>query len=353
MTSANSSVRFLCFGVGAIGTYIGGSLAQAGFQVVFVEHPSVAEKIKREGLHLGLISGKVDIPNPVVAGSLEEAFAQGPFDAGMLAIKSFDTASFVDSLVGHLPSVPPILCLQNGVENEPLLASKLGAGNVIAGTVTSAIGRRGIGSIEVERLRGIGISMTHPLSIALIQAFSQAGLNAKGYANPDSMKWSKMLTNLLANASSAILDMPPTQIFSHPGLFRMELAMIKEALDVMDALKIPVTDLPGTPVRLLVMAIKSLPLSLSRILLVRSLGKGRGAKMPSFHIDLYSGNPKSEVNFLNGAVVRAGERLQIPTPINLWLTKTLMELVDGKLSLRTFAGNPDLLLSNLRETVKE
>ena len=63
--------------------------------------------------------------------------------------------------------------------------------------------------------------------------------------------------------------------------------------------------------------------------------------MPSFHIDLHSGRGKSEVDYLNGAVVRFGERLGIPTPVNSWLNQTLLSLTQGKLPVDTYSRNPD------------
>ena len=161
------------------------------------------------------------------------------------------------------------------------------------------------------------------------------------------MKWSKMLTNLLANASSAILDMPPAEIFAHPGLFRLELKMLKEALAVMDVLKIPVTNLPGTPVWWLVWIACTLPPSVSQPLLMNSLGKGRGAKMPSFHIDLYSGRGKSEVDYLNGAVVRFGAANHIPTPINRCLNEILTAMSTGNMTKSQFAHSPEKFLSEV------
>jgi 2-dehydropantoate 2-reductase len=66
--------------------------------------------------------------------------------------------------------------------------------------------------------------------------------------------------------------------------------------------------------------------------------------MPSFHIDLYSGRGRSEVEYLHGAVVRAGAATGIPTPINSFLTETLTALTVGKLPLDEFARNPEKLL---------
>ena len=179
-------------------------------------------------------------------------------------------------------NIPPILCLQNGVENELLIAKTLGENKTIAGTVTSAIGRNGAGDIHVERLRGMGVAAGHPLSSDLAAALNQAGLNARLYSHAMDMKWSKMLTNLLANATSAILDMTPGEIFEHPQLFRLEVRQLREALQVMAAQKIQVVDLPGTPVRALALAVRSLPMAIARTLLKNAVASGRGGKMPSF-----------------------------------------------------------------------
>ncbi|RPJ50809.1 MAG: 2-dehydropantoate 2-reductase, partial [Chloroflexi bacterium] len=300
--------RFLCFGVGAIGTYIGGSLALAGYPVTFIERPEVAEVIRQRGLSVELNGVVRRVPDLQVVTSAAAALETGSFDAALLAVKAFDTQSVLDNLAACLDKIPPVLSFQNGVENEPLLAGVLGADRVISGTVTTAVGRKGPGEIVVERLRGIGVSMLHPSGPALVEAMNRAGLRARPYPNPAAMKWSKMLTNLIANASSAILDMTPAKIFSHPGLYEMEIRMLRETLRVMKAQNIPVVDLPSTPVRLLAWGVTTLPLAISRPLLNRSVGAGRGAKMPSFHIDLHAGRGKSEVDYLNGAVERYGRR---------------------------------------------
>ena len=174
-----------------------------------------------------------------------------------------------------------------------------------------------------------------------------AGLNAQLFAKSQDMKWSKMLTNLIANASSAILDMPPVEIFRNPGLFQLEIDQLRETLAVMQAQNINVVDLPGTPVRLLAFAVSKLPMAISRPFLKKAVGSGRGGKMPSFHIDLHSGRGKSEVNYLNGAVVQAGQETGIPTPVNKLLTETLLRLTKNEIKISEFARQPEELLKLL------
>jgi 2-dehydropantoate 2-reductase len=339
-----NELKVLTLGAGAIGTYIGGSLALTGHKVVFIERPAVARELQSRGLTLNLEGVERPIQDPVVVGSLDEALALGEFDLVLFALKSFHTPAFIKSLPTSGKPLPAILCLSNGIDNEPSLARALGEEHVIAGTVTSAIGRRTAGDIVLERLRGVGVATGHPLSERIVGAFNKAGLNARLYPRAVEMKWSKMLTNLLANASAAILDMTPLEIFKHPGLFRLEIAMMREALAVMKAQGLKVVDLPGTPVRALAFAIRYLPLAVSRPLLTKAVGGGRGGKMPSFHIDLHSGSEQSEVDYLNGSVVRSGENFGISTPVNALLTQTLLELTSGERSLEDYRNKPETLL---------
>lgn len=352
-SAPNGKLNVLVFGAGAIGTYIGGSLALAGHQLVFVEQSKVVDDLRERGLRLDLTlderrktkdASRIDPASFRIVSTLEDALRYGPFDVALFALKSFDTASALEGMRPFVDRMPPILCLSNGVANEPAIAEVLGNDKVIYGTVTTAIGRRGAGDIVLERLRGVGVAKGHPLSEKLNNAFNQAFLNSRLYENAASMKWSKMLTNLIANPTSAILDMTAGEVFANRDLYKLEIQMLRECLAVMKAQNIEVVDLPGTPVRALAFA-TTLPLWLSKPLLSRGAGAGRGAKMPSFHIDLHNGRGKSEVEYLHGAVVRAGQKLNVPTPVNKLLTETLLALTNKQIPLEEFAHKPGKLLS--------
>ncbi len=341
MPSAKHPLRILSIGAGAIGTYIGGSLALHGHRVTFLERPKIALEVRGRGLRLNLNGIEHQATEINIVGHIDEALLLGPFDIALFALKSYHTEAAIESMDAYADKLPPFLCLQNGVDNEPALAKFLGADKVIPASVTSAIARRAAGDIILERQRGLGIAGSHPLSKTLVETFNSANLNARLYPRPADMKWSKMLTNLLANASSAILDMTPAEVFAHPGLFTLEIAQLRECLAVMRAQGIKVVDLPGTSVRALAFGVRYLPHSLLRPILAKKVGSGRGAKMPSFHIDLHAGSPHSEVDYLNGAVVRAGKQLGIPTPANQLLNETLLSLTRNNLPRNRFFHNPD------------
>ena len=348
-------MKILAFGAGAIGTYIGGSLALAGNRVVFVEQAEAAELLRSKGLKLNLALDshrkglkEFELRSPLVdfASSLKEALVYGPFDVALFALKSYDTADALNGMREYVDQMPPLLCLQNGIDNEPIIAAVLGRNKVIYATVTSAVGRRGIGDFVLEKLRGVGVAAGHPLSNQLVQVFNDANINARLYPRAADMKWSKMLTNLTANPTSAILDMTASEVFGNTDLYGLEIAQLKECLAVMRAQGINVVDLPGIPVKALALATK-LPLWLSKPLLSKAAGAGRGAKMPSFHIDLHSGRKKSEITFLHGAVVRVGEQLGVPTPVNKLLTETLLKMTAGQIPMEEYSHQPEKFLRNL------
>lgn len=115
----------------------------------------------------------------------------------------------------------------------------------------------------------------------------------------------------------------------------------------MDKLGIKVTNLPGVPMKTLSMLIKYVPEDILQKVLFKPLGGGRGAKMPSLHIDLHQGKSQSEVIFLNGAVSRFGKQVQVPTPVNDAYSETLTILVEHT-DLRTeFSRNIQAIFSRI------
>ncbi len=346
-------ISFLVFGAGAIGTYVGGSLALAGQRVVFIEQPTVAAELHERGLRLDVsIDKHRGAAEPLIippgsfgcVSSLDEAMGHEPFAIAVFAMKSFDTAAAVEGIKPFADRMPPILCLQNGVDNEPAIAAVLGPDRVIAGTVTCSIARRAAGDIVLEKARGIGIAAGHALSERLGAALNMASLNAHLYPRPADMKWSKLLSNLPGSATAAIVDMSPAEVFAHPGLYELEMRMAHEALEVMAVQGIHAVNLPKIPVRALALAMR-LPPFLAHLVLLKVVGGGRGGKMPSFHIDLHAGRRKSEVEWLQGAVVHYGEKFGIPTPVNRLLTETLLSLVSGEVPITEFSRQPEKLIA--------
>ena len=359
-------MRALILGAGAVGSYVGGRLAAAGHAVTFLARPNAAQVLRTSGLHLklGNASPANTIRRLAAASSPAEALAGAPYDFIVLAVKSFDTAAALADLQAATASwrstprevedakrtqrggagLPPILCLQNGVDNEAEITRALGADRVIAGIVTSALSKPAEGEIVVERERGVGVALGHALSAKIVEALMGAGFKVRAYPAAGPMKWSKLITNLVGNAASAILDMRVAELMGDRRLFDMEARALRECLAVMRALGYAVVDLPGVPVRGLALVVERLPRALAQALLRRGAGAGRGGKPPSLHMDLINGRPQTEVGWLNGAVARHGAERGVPTPVNQALTDTLEALVAGQLSRGEFRRKPDALL---------
>lgn len=339
-------MRALIVGGGAIGTLAATALGTGGWEIVALARPSTATALMQAGYLLNTSGTEQRIQPTVVTGDWGTALATRP-DVVVVAVKSYDTAGLLAELRPALGAErPAVLCLQNGVDNEAALAKVFGAEAVIAGTVTTAVGLRGPGRAEVERDRGIGIASGHALSEVLAEAFTTAGHRTQLFSSAGAMKWSKLLTNLIGNATSALLDWPVAKIYKRADLYTIERRMLREALAVMRALGLPVVDLPGVRVRL-IPPVLALPAWLGRPLLGRAAGGGRGGKMPSFHVDVFAGKPLTEVAWLNGAVARHAARVKLQAPVNAALTAALNAASAGQPAALALRGEPEALASQL------
>ena len=121
------------------------------------------------------------------------------------------------------------------------------------------------------------------------------------------MKWSKLLTNLVANAVPALLDESATDVYADRRLFGVERSQAREALAVMQALRLSPLRLPGADVRLLALGFRA-PASIARPVIRRVVGGARGGKAPSLLLHLRAGGGPSESPWLNGGVATGGPR---------------------------------------------
>ncbi len=164
------------------------------------------------------------------------------------------------------------------------------------------------------------------------------------------MKWSKMLTNLLANATSAILDLSPAGLFSNPDLCRLEIDQLLEKWYVCDVVRkdIRVVDLPGTPVRALAFAVRRLPMAWISPILIRDGWKWTGREDALISHRPAQWPRPDRGRLLNGAVVRSGERYKIATPANRLLNEILLDMATGKISLDVYTHKPEELLKRYK-----
>ncbi|MCA9958419.1 MAG: ketopantoate reductase family protein [Anaerolineales bacterium] len=350
-------MKILIYGAGAVGGYLGARLAQHGHTLTLVTREITAEAINNGGLFL-TEDGETIRTQPVALTSITQAFTgiePANYDLIVMTMKSYDLHSALDHLVAFCPEPPPIIAIQNGIGVEQQLVKQYGAERIIAGSLTTPISKETTNRLVVERVdRGLGLAPTQAGQNIKkwVSLFEVAGIPTEYVADYRSMKWSKALLNIVGNASSAILNRSPGAIYKIDPLFELEIRMLREAIDVMDKMKIKVIDLPGSPATKLATAVKRAPKLILKPFLTQMVAKGRGDKMPSFHIDLMAGKGQTEVIYHNGAIARAGEKVGVPTPVNIALTSVLLKLTQNEVDWRDYDGNAKRLLQDVHHAEK-
>ncbi len=289
--------------------------------------------------------GKRTAPVRAVAGIDE---LPDPPGLVILTVKSYDTAAALPDLRRLVDAGATVLTLQNGVGNEEALVAALGAAAVRSGAFTISVSAPEPGCVVRHTPKGgFGFAPVAAEDLAPLTArFAATGLPVVTARSYRVLKWSKLLLNLLANAQSALLDLPPAALFADPRLFAIERRAFLEARAATRAAGIGLTDLPAYPVRALAAAM-ALPAPLARRLLAARVGGGRGGKMPSLWNDLSAGKGRGEAPWYNGAVVALGARVGVPTPVNAALARLLAAVVADPAAWAPFRGHPERLLREL------
>jgi 2-dehydropantoate 2-reductase len=338
-------MNILIVGAGAIGGFIGGKLA-AQHNVTLFDRAPLVEAVHARGLRIIEPEADTTVTNLAAFTSLEEIFKQTPrFDLAIVCVKAFDTPTAIQALRPYADRVDRFLTPQNGVSNEDLLGAAFGRPKVISGTVLNPIAVPEIGVVRLEKAgRGIGLAPVEGSIDTYVEALRATQLPVRTYNDYRAMKWSKLILNLIGNATSAILDMPTRETFADQRVFKIEAAMLREALAVMHARAIGTVDLPGSPVRLLVFGIRFAPIFLLQRILRPMVAGGRGDKPPSLLVDMRSGKTQSEIDELNGAIVRAGKTIGLKTPVNAALVGIVHDLLEGKADRAEWRRNVDRLV---------
>lgn len=350
-------MKFLIYGAGAVGSYFGALLAQAQHEVVLVSRSTYA-RIEKNGLTVVRANQKTFNVKVQAVSSLRQALvlaeeAGKPYDYIFLTMKMYDLPTAIDELIAFCPDNPPMLvALQNGIGAEEKLTKHYPAEKVIAGSVTVPVSvDASFNVVEEKGGRGLGLAPVGGRGISkhLMQALKEAGIETVVVKNYLEMKWSKLLINVIGNATAAILNRRPGIVYKSTPLFRLEVRMLKEVLAVMKGLKLNVVNLPGMPATRLVFGLKWLPEPFLKPLMTNVVAGGRGDKAPSFHLDLIANKRKNEVLYHNGAVNLSGRELNIPTPVNAALTDILLQLVHEEIDSHKYDGNPKELLKSVNE----
>lgn len=294
-------LKIAVMGAGAVGCYFGGMLARAGHEVMLVARPQHVEAIRRDGLRLQATS----FDEQVRLGASSDVSAVQGADVVLFSVKSTDTESAGSEIRPHLLPKALLLCLQNGVDNADRLRAVLPQHEVAAAVVYVATEMAGPGHV---RHHGRGDLVVEPSSAtrALARALVAAGVPTEVSGDVRGALWAKLILNCAYNAVSAITQLPYGKTVVGEGVRDVMRDVVAECMDVARAegVQVPATVLAA----------------------VDKLADSMPAQFSSTAQDLARGK-RTEIDHLNGLIVRRGETLGIATPANrvLWALVKLME----------------------------
>lgn len=332
-------MKLLIVGAGAIGQWIGENLQRSGVDVGFVGREHFVLAALRDGLRVQMPAGDAWHVQPAQAyGTVAAAAKDARFDAIALCVKAYAVEDAMREITsaGVLAPHTRVICFQNGIGAEEAAARFVGNERVIAGTLISAVSLVDATTVKLERAKG-GVGLAHWSAFSgaeagdIFDAFTAAPLlHAMLYEAPAAMKWSKLLLNLVGNATSALFRRRVADLLADDFTAQVEMRQLREAAAVMHAAGIRAVNLPGAPVSWFARAIHLLPDAPLRWVLRRFFANARGDKWPSFYYDAIHKTGHSEVLWLNGAVSAQGRLLDVPTPVNDALTRMVMDAVNER-----------------------
>ena len=294
------TLKVAVMGAGAVGCYYGGMLARAGHDVVLVARPQHVTAIERHGLRLQTLS----FDEPVhLKASVNASAVQGA-EVVLLSVKSSDTEAAGRLMQPFLRADALVICLQNGVDNAERLRAVLPGQTVVAAVVYVATEMAGLGHVKHH---GRGDLVIEPAgTAAVVQALVAAGVPMEVSNNVRGALWAKLILNCAYNAVSAIAQLPYGKTVAGAGITDVMGDVVAECLAVAQADGVQVAgDVQAAVAKLA----GSMPTQLS-----------------STAQDLARGKP-TEIDHLNGLILRRGQALGVATPANqvLWALVKLLE----------------------------
>ena len=332
--------RYLVYGAGAVGSVVGGCLHRSGRPTCLVARPAHVAAIAAHGLQFETPTEQLTLAVPAVTNLADIEPTEG--DAILLCVKATQTANAVADLVRRFPPSTPVFCLQNGVANEAVVAeyfTNVYPVLVLFNAVLPAPGRVILTIVDFLAV-GRFPTGTDPLTAQVAADLTAAGLPTREHPEAMAVKWGKLIGNL-NNALLAVTDYYWQQAFADPEMLDMMRTVMDEGLRVLAAAGISPADVTGRfDIRAQVEAFAARRVAFSNV-----PPEQRG--YPSMWQDLHFRRPETEVEYLNGEIVRLGEQYGVPTPIN----RTLVDVVQE--SVRSGLGVGQFPLIRLRERIAQ
>ncbi|MEA2757944.1 MAG: 2-dehydropantoate 2-reductase [Methylobacteriaceae bacterium] len=295
-------MKVAVMGAGAVGCYYGAMLARAGHEVCLVGRALHVEAVKARGLILetSRFTEATRVAATVTASGVADA------DVILFCVKSNDTKAAGNDMARYLSDRVTVLSLQNGVDNAERLQAVLNR-PVVPVAVYVATDMPAPGHVR-HHGRGELVMGQCPASAAITEAFEHAGIPTKVSGEVIEALWTKLIVNCAYNALSAVAQLPYGRLIEVDGAVDVIRDVVCECIDVSGRLGVSV---PEDILETVLGIASSMPSQYSST--AQDLARGK----------------TTEIDYLNGFVVRKAAELGISTPANQSLLTTV-KLIEAK-----------------------
>ena len=303
--------QIMVVGAGSVGGFFGAHLAKSNPNVSFLLRPRTLEAVKRNGLTIKSAKGNFTVHPPAASDPRELATP----DLIILAVKAYDLDEVMTQLEPVLTDRTVILTLQNGIDTEDRIIARLHRDCVVGGVafIYSKIVEPGV--IEHYKRGGVAIGelMGHKSErlSQIAEIFKQAGISCQLSEDIRKSKWEKMCWNCVFNPLTVVIDDKVAKALDHPEMAGVIRQIVGEVAAVSAAVKVPLA---------LDMAEKVVKWT---------------QELRDIHTSMYDdwkAKRQTEIDYLNGYIVRVGRELGIPTPVNEALTAMVKTITEKELS---------------------
>jgi 2-dehydropantoate 2-reductase len=302
-------MNILVMGAGAIGSAAGGMLARKGHRVHLVGRPAHMEAVRREGLLISGLWGRHRV-REIAAHTSVAVITGEDIDLALIATKTYDTLQAVNAVAPLVNSHTLVASLQNGLGNAEAIAGRVGKERTLAARVMFGADISAPGRVEVT-VQGGELMLGNPWGAvaaerieSLADAFSEAGVAALATEDIEGFLWGKLLYNCCLNPLSALLGVSYGRLGEMEPTRQAIAGIINEVFTVAGAQGVKL--------------FWSRPAEYEEVLYDQLL-PFTGAHYASMYADLQRGK-RTEIDSLNGALVKLGEEKGLVTPYNLLLT---------------------------------
>jgi 2-dehydropantoate 2-reductase len=301
-------MKVLVMGAGAVGCFYGGKLARAGHDVTFIARGENLSGLRNSALSVKSIHGDFRLPQVTATDRPDEV---GICDLVLICVKSYDTEKTVELIRSAVGPATLVLSLQNGVENEDILTRSLGAAQVLGGMVYIGAELTAPGSVlhsfSGRLVFGERSGKRTARAEQLEKSFLAADIQTELSTDIATTLWDKLMWNAAFNAVATLTRSTVGEVLANPHTRTLIRETMLEVIAVARA--------------------QGLPLATSRA--DEHIESSQSPTMAAFSTSMAQDlrqRKRLEYDALNGAVVRFGERFQVPTPLNKTFCALLAQL---------------------------